>query len=121
MWEVEFTDEFGEWWETLTVDQQEAIDDRVMLLVEHGPGLRRPVIGDIKSSRHSNMKELRASKEGALRILFAFDPRPHDILLLGGDKSGEWDAWYRTAIPTADDLYDTHLRELHAEGLIDES
>lgn len=121
MWEVEFTDEFGEWWETLTVDQQEAIDDRVMLLAEHGPGLRRPVVGDIKSSRHSNMKELRASKGGALRILFAFDPRRHVILLLGGDKSGEWDAWYRTAIPTADDLYDTHLRELDAEGLIDES
>lgn len=75
MWEVEFTNEFEAWWETLTDDQQEAIDDRVMLLVENGPGLRRPLVDVIKSSRHSNMKELRASKEGALRILFAFDPR----------------------------------------------
>ncbi|HLE56223.1 MAG TPA: benzoate transporter [Rhodothermia bacterium] len=41
--------------------------------------------------------------------------------MLGGDKSGQWEAWYRRAIPEADDLYDTHLRELHAEGLIDEN
>ena len=121
MWEVEFTDEFGRWWETLTADQQEAIDDRVMLLAENGPGLRRPVVGEIKSSRHINMKELRVSKGGTIRILFAFDPRRHAILLLGGDKSGQWEAWYRRAIPEADDLYDTHLCELHAEGLIDEN
>ena len=63
MWEVEFTDEFGRWWETLTADQQEAIDDRVMLLAENGPGLRRPVVGEIKSSRHTNMKELEPRRE----------------------------------------------------------
>jgi hypothetical protein len=119
MWEVEYTHEFEDWWETLTIEQQEAIDDRVMLLAEHGPALRRPVVGDIKSSRHPNMKELRASKGGALRVLFAFDPRRHAILLLGGDKSGEWESWYRTAIPEADDLYDTHLQELGDEGLME--
>lgn len=104
----------------LTTEQQEAIDDRVMLLVEHGPALKRPVVGDIKNSRHANMKELRASKGGALRVLFAFDPRRHAILLLGGDKSGEWESWYQTAIPEADDLYDIHLQELRDEGLIDD-
>jgi hypothetical protein len=51
MWEVEFTDEFGRRWATLTAEQQEAIDDRVMLLAENAPGLRRPVVGEIKSSR----------------------------------------------------------------------
>jgi hypothetical protein len=121
MWEVEYTDEFEDWWITLTTGQQEAIDDRVMLLAEHGPALKRPVVGDIKSSRHPNMKELRASKGGALRVLFAFDPRRHAILLLGGDKSGEWESWYRTAIPEADDLYDTHLEELRNEGFEDET
>jgi hypothetical protein len=40
-----------------------------------------------------NMKELRVSKGGTIRILFAFDPRRHAILLLGGDKSGQWEAW----------------------------
>jgi hypothetical protein len=120
MWEVEYSDEFEDWWIDLTPEQQEALDDRVMLLAEQGPGLKRPVVGDIEGSRHTNMKELRASKGGALRVLFAFDPRRHAILLLGGDKSGQWNEWYRLAIPQADDLYDIHLQELHDEGLIDD-
>lgn len=56
MWEVEYTDEFGDWWSGLTSEQQEALDDRVMLLAEVGPNLRRPVVGEITSSRHANMK-----------------------------------------------------------------
>lgn len=120
MWEVEYTDEFDQWWRDLSEAQQEALDDRVMLLAEVGPGLKRPTVGDIKSSRHVNMKELRASQGGALRVLFAFDPRRHAILLIGGDKSGQWEQWYRTAIPEADDLYDIHLHELADEGLVDD-
>ena len=119
MWEVEYTDEFGEWWHTLAVGQQEALDDRIQLLAEHGPGLKRPVVGTIRDSRHSNMKELRASADGrSLRVLFAFDPRRQVILLLGGDKTGQWERWYRRAIPAADLLYDTYLQELRDEGLI---
>ena len=64
------------------------------------------------------MKELRASRDGALRVLFMFDPRRRAILLLGGDKSGQWEAWYQWAIPAADDLYDEYLDELRVEGLI---
>ncbi len=95
----------------MTVEQQEALDDRVMLLAEHGPAWKRPVVGKIRSSRHANMKELRTSKGGALRVLFAFDPRRHAVLLLGGDKSGEWGTWDRTAVPRADELYDIHIQE----------
>jgi len=36
----------------------------------------------------------------------AFDPRRMAILLLGGDKSNRWAAWYRENVPIADDLYD---------------
>ena len=67
---------------------------------------------------HHHMKELRASRDGALRALFVVDPRPQVILLVGGDKRGQWEAWYRWAIPTADDLYDRYLDELIEEGLI---
>ena len=67
------------------------------------------------------MKELRVSSGGSLRILFAFDPRQTAILLIGGDKSGEWETWYQHAIPLADDLYDEYLEELRKEGLINES
>jgi len=118
MWDVEFTDTFGRWWETLDEDQQAALDANVMLLAEHGPALGRPVVDHIKGSRHQNMKELRVSRGGALRVLFVFDPRRSAILLLGGDKSGRWAEWYREAIPRADALYDAHLAELRDEGLI---
>lgn len=64
------------------------------------------------------MKELRASQGGALRVLFMFDPRRQVILLIGGDKSGDWNAWYEGAVPLADDLYDKYLNELQEEGLI---
>lgn len=51
-------------------------------------------------------------------MLFVFDPRRMAIFLLGGDKSGEWNAWYEWAVPLADDLYDQYLQELRDEGLI---
>jgi hypothetical protein len=31
--------------------------------------------------------------------------------LIGGDKTGQWHAWYEEAIPVADDLFDEYLRE----------
>ena len=65
------------------------------------------------------MKELRAPSGGrSLRVLFAFDPRLQAILLLGGDKTGQWERWYEWAIPAADDLYDVYLNELRDEELI---
>ena len=116
--EVEVTDEFVDWWRTLTSDQQELLTDRIDLLAERGPDLGRPVVDRIHQSRHHNMKELRAAKDGAIRVLFAFDPRRRAILLLGGDKTGEWSSWYAWAVPVADDLYDTYLAELRGEGLL---
>ena len=115
MWEVEFTDEFERWWESLSEDQQEAVTGRVLLLAEHGPDLGRPSVDRIQSSRHPNMKELRASASGDLRVLFAFDPRRHAILLIGGNKEGAWQRWYVEFVPIADALYDEHLRDI-ADG-----
>lgn len=53
-------------------------------------------------------------------MLFAFDPIRQAVLLLGGDKSegSAWNAWYATAVPHADDLFDTYLQELRDEGLL---
>jgi hypothetical protein len=73
VWEVEVTDEFLAWWSTLTIDQQEAVTDRIDVLMERGPDLGRPIVDRIHASRHQSMKELRAAKGGALRVLFSFD------------------------------------------------
>ena len=118
-YEVSFTDEFGGWWENLTIDQQEDITARVELLVTEGPALGRPVVDRVATSSFHNMKELRCSSDGALRVLFAFDPRRQAILLLGGDKTGDWNAWYLEAVPDADRLYAKYLEDLRGEGLIE--
>jgi hypothetical protein len=39
MWDVEVTDQFKDWWDRLTEDQQESVTDRVKLLAERGPTL----------------------------------------------------------------------------------
>ena len=63
------------------------------------------------------MKELRPPSSGTteIRLLFAFDPRREAICLVAGDKAGNWDGWYRQAIPLADERFTEHLIELEAE------
>jgi hypothetical protein len=117
-WEVEYTDEFGEWWSTLSAAEQESLDASVRLLEERGPSLGFPHSSAIRDSRHNHMRELRTQHEGRpLRTLYAFDPRRTALLLIGGDKTGD-DRWYIVHIPIADQLYDEHLKQLQKEGLI---
>lgn len=118
MWNVEFTDEFEVWYQSLTFRQQDAIDRCVYLLEQRGPRLGRPYVDTVNGSRHSNMKELRSQAGGEpLRTFFAFDPRRRAILLIGGEKTGDR-RFYRRMIPIADALYDTHLKELENEGFL---
>jgi hypothetical protein len=119
VWNVEVTDEFAAWYDSLTPEQQDAVAGRVELLEQKGPALTRPTVGEIKSSDYDpQMKELRCSKDGVLRVLFIFDPRRTAVLLLGGNKQGQWEEWYAGAIPQADKLYVAYLAELRAEGLL---
>ena len=53
---------------------------------------------------------------GHIRVTFAFDPRRTAILLIGGDKTGQWESWYEEMIPIADRLFDEHLRAIEKEG-----
>ena len=113
MWEVEYTEQFGDWWDTLTPAEQTNIDGYVQQLQERGPGLGRPAVDTITTSRHGNMKELRV---GTIRVLFCFDPRRTAILLIGGDKRGRYKDFYDELVQIADALYDEHLEELRKEG-----
>jgi hypothetical protein len=118
MWEVEYTDEFKEWYDSLSIGEQACVEAGVRFLEQFGPSLSRPHADTIKGSRHANMKELRTQHHGQpLRTFFAFDPRRSAILLIGGDKSGD-NRFYERMIPLADRLYDQYLEELRKEGLI---
>jgi hypothetical protein len=75
-WEVEYTDEFGAWWESLSDAEQDSVAVSVELLHEVGPVLEFPHSSGVNSSRHRHMRELRIQHGGQpYRVLYAFDPR----------------------------------------------
>ena len=118
VWNVESTAQFEQWWRDLTLAEQHSVDFGVRLLGQKGPTLGFPHSSGIISSRHGNMRELRAQSGGRpLRVFYAFDPRRTAILLLGGDKTGN-DRFYPRFVRRADELYDQHLADLRREGLI---
>jgi len=115
-WEVEYTDEFEHWWETLSEAEQKSIAVSVGLLEDFGADLRHPHSSGIKGSKYSHMRELRIQHSGEpYRVLYAFDPRRAAILLIGGNKTGDKD-WYKNYVPLADRLYDEHLAILQQEN-----
>ncbi len=117
-WKVEYTDEFGKWWDSLDESEQDDTAATVGLLEEKGPSLPFPYNSGIEGSRHHHMRELRIQHAGdPYRVLYAFDPRRTAILLLGGNKSGN-DRWYEEYVPIADKLYDEHIETLKREELI---
>ena len=114
-WEVEYTDEFEQWWLGIDESVQDGIDRAVYLLQDRGPTLPFPHSSDIRGSKHGNMRELRVQVGGdPYRIFYAFDPRRAALLLIGGNKSGD-DQFYERMVPIADRIYDQHLKELKQE------
>lgn len=88
-WNVEYTDEFGEWWMELPLEAQESVAASVELLEVLGPQLPFPHSSGIKASRHKRMRELRVQHLGnPLRVFYAFDPRRIAILRNRGDGHG---------------------------------
>ena len=83
-----------------------------------GPDEGRPLVDRIKGSQLHNLKELRpASTRGTeVRILFLFDPARQMLLLVAGDKSGNWQRWYDAAIPLAEARYGEYLAALSDES-----
>jgi hypothetical protein len=120
MWEIEYTDEFEEWWKALNENEQIDVAACVGLLEERGPNLKHPHSSGINGSSFTHMRELRIQHAGQpYRVLYAFDPRRTAILLIGGNKTGD-DRWYEKYVPIADDLYEQHITTLKKEGLINE-
>lgn len=115
LWEVEYTDEFEEWWNALGEAEQIDIAAVVGLLEQCGPNLKFPFSSGIEGSKLSHLRELRIQHTGEpYRVLYAFDPRRYAILLLGGNKKGD-DRWYEKNLPTAERLYSEHLKLLERE------
>ena len=107
--EIEYAEEFGDWWNELSEDEQDSVNAYVNLLEARGVRLGFPHSSSVESSRHSHMRELRVQHSGKpYRVLYAFDPRRTAILLIGGCKAGN-DRWYDEFVPIADRIYDEHI------------
>lgn len=117
-WEVDLT-LIEAWIDTLDDEEYDNVIAALEQLEEHGPVTRRPFVDTLEGSEHPNMKELRphSTKGGAhIRALFAFDIQSRVILLVAGDKAGNWTKWYATNIPIADRLFTEHQEKLKKEA-----
>ncbi|MCW2093006.1 type II toxin-antitoxin system RelE/ParE family toxin [Rhodococcus erythropolis] len=116
--EVILLDEVDEWYLALVESESEediadatAVTSAIDYLEAEGPTLGRPAVDKVKGSKIHNMKELRPHGT-SIRILFVFDPHRQAILLVAGDKAGEWKQWYTDNIPIAEDRYELWLEQL---------
>lgn len=107
-WQIYIANEVREWLDCLDAATHARVVQAIDTLAEAGPGLGRPLVDTIHGSSIANLKELRP---GTVRILFAFDPWRSSILLVAGDKAGQWNTWYRGAIPLAEQRYERYLKE----------
>jgi hypothetical protein len=63
------------------------------------------------------MKELRPTsrQDVAIRILFAFDPSRNAVLLVAGNKAGNWRKWYAVSIPLAEERFTAWINDYTEE------
>jgi hypothetical protein len=110
-WEIVLVPEVHDWYLALDELSASLVRDAVELLAERGPALGRPAVDRISGSQLHNLKELRPGSAGRteIRILFIFDPQRQAVLLVAGDKAGNWIRWYRDAIKLAEDRYARYL------------
>lgn len=119
MWQIDF-ERIQEWLDKQDRETIACIFAAFELLEKQGPNLGRPLVDTLKGTRYSNFKELRPASpcNSEIRIIFAFDPKRHAVMLVAGDKSKgkkskfRWSGWYRYAIAQAECLYECHLASL---------
>jgi len=109
-WAIKVTDEYAEWFRRLIKEDlgsASQVAQAVAALRDAGPTLGRPLVDRLKGSELHHLKELRPGSGGRseIRIIFAFDPTRSALLLLGGDKAGNWERWYSGNISLAEQLY----------------
>ncbi|MGN9841092.1 type II toxin-antitoxin system RelE/ParE family toxin [Nonomuraea sp. H19] len=115
-WTVKVTDEYAAWFRVLIKEDLESaiqVAQAVAALREEGPTLGRPLVDRLKGSKLHHLKELRPGSRGLseIRVIFAFDPTRAALLLLGGDKAGNWERWYKENIPLAEQLYTVYTSD----------
>jgi len=115
-WTVVLVEEVDDWFAALDEPTANLVADAIDQMEDRGPALPRPLADVVKGSKLHNLKELRPGSAGSseARILFCFDTARQAVLLVAGDKSGQWRDWYKRAIPLAEERYRRWLDGGHA-------
>ncbi|GAA1065798.1 type II toxin-antitoxin system RelE/ParE family toxin [Streptomyces asiaticus] len=119
-WEIVVVESALSWLHSLRRTDRDTliqVSQAITALQEEGPALGRPLVDTVKGSVLPNLKELRPGSAGAseVRLLFVFDPQRQAVILVGGDKAGNWSGWYRVAVPLAEQAYEDHLKRIEGE------
>ncbi len=109
-WLIKVTGDVRAWLRDLRRSDPEtyrSVNAAIDILADAGPGLGRPLVDTLRGSDVPHLKELRprSGRTVAIRILFVFDPWSQAILLVAGNKAGQWSEWYEAAVPAAEAAY----------------
>jgi hypothetical protein len=63
-WEIETSDEFVTWYQSLTEDEIDSVDFSIELLEQAGPVLGRPHVDTLKGSKIANLKNFGFNTKG---------------------------------------------------------
>ncbi len=112
-WIIVTVEQFDNWFLGLDASEQKDVLAALFVLEQYGPTLGRPYVDSLKGTdRVKNLKELRIQHKGRpYRIFFAFDPLRQNVMLRGGDKTGN-KQFYETMIPVAEREFLNYLQEL---------
>ena len=107
------TGDVQRWLRRLDADRRAEVKGAMTRVASGGWTLGRPRVDRIHGSRVHKLKEVRVGR--GIRILFAFDSNRDAVMLTGGDKTGDWERWYRRHIERAEHLYLDHERRIGKE------
>lgn len=114
MWNIDYSDEYEKWFDTLEDEEQVAILERIILLENIGPNLPRPYADVLHGSKkYKNLKELRNKTEkSVLRVSYYFDPKRNAYVIAGGNKKGKNEKdFYKDLIKLSEEIIERHEKE----------
>jgi hypothetical protein len=113
-WELVIHPQVREWLRAQRQDPKTAqqIAAALTYALDTGPQAKRPLVGKMTGSRINNLKELRPGSSGRseVRLLLVFDEGTNMVVLIAGDKAGNWIRWYDQAIPLAEERFEAYRK-----------
>ena len=113
MVQVVATEEFTQWYASLTDAERDSVTFVVGLLRAAGVALGTPYSSALEGTEYA-LRELRPKHgRSPLRVVYAFDPYRDAVLIIGGSKGGD-SKFYKRIIKAAENIWKEYLASVHA-------